>query len=149
MKKVVIGIICLIVVALICVGIYFGSNSLRVNKYSNIDTYDLKDEKIPSVAKVVGEGTLKKVSLSKGEVDTLTLTFEDPNAKASTEKYLAYLKEEGNYIDLDTNDANKKQIGESSKQNTDLVTIETELTEKGYILTIQVGQGQIKLNPQE
>ena len=47
MKKVVIGIICVVVIALICVGIYFGSNSLRVNKYANADTYDLKDEKIP------------------------------------------------------------------------------------------------------
>ena len=149
MKKVVIGIICIIVVALICAGIYFGSNILRVNKYSNIDTYELKNEKIPSVAKVIGEGKLKKASYSKGKVDTLVLTFEDSNAKASVEKYLAYLKENGNYIELETNDANKKQIGESSEQNTDLVTVETELTEKGYILTIQVGEGQIHLNPQE
>lgn len=149
MKKVVIGIICIVVIALICVGIYFGSSSLRVNKYANADTYDLKDEKIPSVAKVVGAGTLKKATLSKGKVDTLVLTFEDSNAKDSAEKYLSYLKENGNYIDLETNDPNKKQIGESSEKNTDLVTVETEIIDNGYKVTLQVGEGQIKLNPVE
>lgn len=150
MKKVLIGILIVVVLALIAVGIILGRNYLLVKKYANIEEYEIRNEKIPSVAKIVGTGTLKKASYTKdktNDYDTLMLTYEDSNAKESTDKYLDYLKENDNYIDAidpESKNENMRKIAETMGDNT--ITVEAELTEKGYILTIQVGKGYIKLN---
>lgn len=149
MKKVVIGIVIVVIAALIAVGVIFGGNYLRVNKYSNIEAYEIRSDSIPSVAKIVGTGTLKKATYTKdrtNDYDTLTLTYEDSNAKESTSKYIEYLKENDNYLDVNTDNDNIKKITESSNNSEDVITVETELTEKGYILKIEVGKGYIMWN---
>ena len=43
MKKVVICLIVVIVIALVAVGVIFGRQRLLVNKYSNIEKYELRN----------------------------------------------------------------------------------------------------------
>ena len=149
MKKVVIGIVVVVLAALIAVCVIVGGNYLRVNKYSSAETYEMRSDSIPSVAKVVGTGKLKKATYTKdraNDYDTLTLTYEDSNAKESTAKYIEYLKENDNYLDVETTEQDTRKITESSVNSEDVITVETKLTENGYILKIEVGKGYIMWN---
>ena len=152
MKKVVICLIVVIVIALVAVGVIFGRQRLLVNKYSNIEKYELRNDSIPSVAKVVGSGTLKKKKKKKdrtNDIETLELVYEDSNAKASSEKYIEYLKENDNYLDTNAENDNIRRIAETSSNSDDLITVETELTENGYIVRIEVGKGFLGLEEQD
>lgn len=152
MKKVVICLIVVVVIALVAVGVIFGRQRLLVNKYSNIEKYELRNDSIPSVAKVVGSGTLKKVTTKKdrtNDIETLELVYEDSNAKASSEKYIEYLKENDNYLDTKAENDNIRRIAETSSNSDDLITVETELTENGYIVRIEVGKGFLGLEEQD
>ena len=57
-----------------------------------------------------------------------------------------YLKDNGNYIEMNMSESNKRKIANPSKE---LITVETEIIEEGFILTIEVGPGSIKVNNPE
>ncbi len=57
-----------------------------------------------------------------------------------------YLKDNGNYIEMNMSDSNKRQIANPSEQ---LITVETEIIDGGFVLTIEVGPGSIKVNNPE
>ena len=126
-KKLIILIV-VIIIALICVGIYFGIRAVKINKYTKADEYVVGSAKIASVNKVLGEKKIKKYSHTKTNIETLELTFEDPNKEQSVKEYMDYIKDSG------------------KDPSEELVTVQTELTSDGFILTIEVGPGSIKIN---
>ena len=83
------------------------------------------------------------------DIETLELVYEDSNAKASSEKYIEYLKENDNYLDTKAENDNIRRIAETSSNSDDLITVETELTENGYIVRIEVGKGFLGLEEQD
>ena len=78
--------------------------------------------------------------------DILKLTFIDANKEDTVKKYMDYLKDNGNYIEMLIDDKNKRQLASPSEE---LITVETEITDDGFIVTIEVGAGSIKINSQE
>ena len=54
-----------------------------------------------------------------------------------------YIKDSGNYIEMNKDNSNIRQLADPSEE---LVTVQTELTSDGFILTIEVGPGSIKIN---
>ena len=60
--------------------------------------------------------------------------------------YMDSLKDNGNYIEMMMDDKNKRQLASPADE---LITVETELTEDGFTVTIEVGAGSIKINSQE
>lgn len=141
-KKLIILIV-VIIIALICVGIYFGIRAVKINKYTKADEYVVGSAKIASVNKVLGEKKIKKYSHTKTNIETLELTFEDPNKEQSVKEYMDYIKDSGNYIEMNKDNSNIRQLADPSEE---LVTVQTELTSDGFILTIEVGPGSIKIN---
>lgn len=146
MNKKVIIIISIILVIILAIGIYCGIKINKTKKYETTDTYTVKGEEITSVKSAIGEIKVKKYSHSKDNTETLTLTFEDQNKEEDATKYIQYLKENGTYIEMRLEDPNKKQLAKSAENSGDLVTVETEITEKGFKVTIIVGPGTIMLD---
>ena len=99
MKKKIIIICSVVAILLIAVGIYFLVRANNLKKYSNADTYKLNGEEITSVKAAIGEKKLVKYS---SKSDTLELTFEDTEKEKSTEEYIQYLLDNGNYIVMGT-----------------------------------------------
>lgn len=149
MKKKLIIIISILVAILLGIGIYFGIKTINLKKYRVADTYTVKGEEITSVKAVLGEKELKKYSYEKENTETLVLTFVDSDKEQSAKKYIEHLKDNGNYIEMKTEDKNKNQIAKSGKNSKDLVTVESECTEDGFTVTIMVGPGAIKLDSVE
>ena len=77
MNKKIIIIIAIVLIILLAVGIYFGIRINTTNKYEAADIYTVKGEEITSVKAAIGEIDLKKYSYSKGDTETLVLTFKD------------------------------------------------------------------------
>lgn len=147
MKKKII-IICSVIVAvlLIAIGIYFVIRTNNLNNYKNAETYKLNGEEITSVKAAIGERKLIKYSK---KADTLELTFEDSDKEKSAEDYIQYLLDNGNYIRANIEDKNKKQISKSAENSNDIVIVETELQDNGFKVILQVGEGQIIVDPIE
>ena len=76
----------------------------------------------------------------------MKLHFVDSNKEETIKKYMDSLKDNGNYIEMTMDNKNKRQLASPSKE---LITVETEITSDGFILTIEVGAGSIKINSQE
>ena len=55
----------------------------------------------------------------------------------------------GNYIKANIEDKNKKQISSSAENSNNIVIVETEYTEKGFKVILQVGEGHIIVDPIE
>ena len=110
------------------------------------DMYKVKSEKIASVKSVVGERKIKTYSKSNQGVQILKLTFIDNDSENTVKEYMNYLKDNGNYIEMNMSESNKRKIANPSKE---LITVETEIIEGGFILTIEVGPGSIKVNNPE
>ena len=146
MKKKIIIICSVVSILLIAVGIYFLVRANNLKKYSNADTYKLNGEEITSVKAAIGEKKLVKYS---SKSDTLELTFEDTEKEKSTEEYIQYLLDNGNYIKANIEDKNKKQISRSAENSNNIVIVETEYTEKGFKVILQVGEGHIIVDPIE
>lgn len=145
-KKVIIICSVIIAIILIAVGIYFAVRANNLKNYKNAETYKLNGEEITSVKSAIGEKKLVKYSRKS---DTLELTFEDPDKEKSAEAYIQYLLDNGNYIKANLEDKNKKQISRSAENSNDIVVVETEYTEKGFKVKLQVGAGQIIVDPIE
>ncbi len=145
-KKVIIVVVAIIAIILVALAISFGIKKYNQNKYTKADEYELGNEKITSIKTVVGEKKIKKYSHSKSNIETLKLTFEDTDSEATVKKYMDYLKDNGNYIEMNMSDSNKRQIANPSEQ---LITVETEIIDGGFVLTIEVGPGSIKVNNPE
>lgn len=146
MKKKIIIICTIILIIAIGVLTYFIIKTSNTKKYQNTDTYKLNGEEITSVKTVLGETQLKKYSKT---AETLELTFKDENKQQSAEKYIKYLLENGNYIKANLEDENKQQISKSANNSNNIVIVETQNTDDGFKVTIQVGPGQIKIDPIE
>ena len=143
-KKVVI-VIAVLVIAIICgVAIRFGIQKMQKSKYTKADEYEVGGIEFPSIKKIVGEKEVIKYSHEKSNVEKLELTFKDPDKEITVDKYIETIKDGGNYIDMRTNNENKKQI--ASTTDTGLITVQTETTSDGFILTIEVGEGSIKID---
>lgn len=145
-KKIIILIVIILIAVLIAIGIYFGIKTVKINKYTVADEYEVKDVKIASVKAIVGEKKITKHSYKRNTTEILTLTFEDPDKEQTVKKYMDAIKDSGNYIEMEMQDSNKRQIACPDKE---LITVQTETTENGFILTIEVGPGSIKVNEQE
>lgn len=141
---IVIATIAIIVILAECINIVVRKS--KINKYTKADEYVVSGEKIPSVKSAVGEKKIKKYSHSTMNNDILKLTFIDANKEDTVKKYMDYLKDNGNYIEMLIDDKNKRQIASPSEE---LITVETEITDDGFIVTIEVGAGSIKINSQE
>ena len=139
-KKVIIIIAAIAVIAVLagCISLLIRTN--KIKQYTKADEYIVGGEKIPSVKSAVGEKKIKKYSHSKTNIDTLKLTFE------TVKTYMDSLKDNGNYIEMMMDDKNKRQLASPADE---LITVETELTEDGFTVTIEVGAGSIKINSQE
>lgn len=148
-RKIIITIVVILLIAVIGIGTYFIIRTNNLEKYRKADKYNIKGEEIISVKTVLPELNLKKYSHEKGNTETLVLYFEDSNKEESTKKYMDYLFENGNYINMRLDESNKKQIAKSADNTDDLVTIETEYTDDGFLLRIIVGPGTVKLDPIE
>lgn len=146
MNKKIIIIIAIVLIILLAVGIYFGIRINTTNKYEAADTYTVKGEEITSVKAAIGEIDLKKYSYSKGDTETLVLTFKDSNKEENATKYIQYLKDNGNYIEMRTEDTNKQQLAKSAENSEDLVTVETDIIDDGFEVIIIVGPGTIQLD---
>ena len=114
--------------------------------YKRQDIYTVKGEEITSVKAAIGEIDLKKYSYSKGDTETLVLTFKDSNKEENATKYIQYLKDNGNYIEMRTEDTNKQQLAKSAENSEDLVTVETDIIDDGFEVIIIVGPGTIQLD---
>lgn len=145
-KKVIIIVVSIIAIILVALAISFGIQKYNQNKYAKTDEYEIGNEKITSVKAVVGEKKIKKYSYSNAEIERLKLTFEDTDSESTVKEYMDYLKDNGNYIEMNMSDSNKRQIANPSEQ---LITVETEIIDGGFILTIEVGPGQIRVDSQE
>lgn len=146
MNKKIIIIIAIVLIILLAVGIYFGIRINTTNKYEAADIYTVKGEEITSVKAAIGEIDLKKYSYSKGDTETLVLTFKDSNKEENATKYIQYLKDNGNYIEMRTEDTNKQQLAKSAENSEDLVTVETDIIDDGFEVIIIVGPGTIQLD---
>lgn len=146
MKKKIIIACAIVLVVVIAVSVYFIVQMSNLKKYRNADTYKLNGEEIISIKTAIGDRKLTKFTASK---EVLELYFEDSNKEKSVEDYIEYLMDNGNYIKANLEDSNKKQISRSAENSTNIVIVETEYTDEGFKLTIQVGPGQIKVDPIE
>lgn len=145
-KKLIIIIVAIIVIAILAGCISLIVKTSKISKYTKADEYTVGGEKIPSVKSAVDEKKIKKYSHSKTNIDTLKLTFVDSNKEETVKKYMDSLKDNGNYIEMMIDDKNKRQLASPADE---LITVETEITDEGFILTIEVGAGSIKINSQE
>lgn len=146
MKKKIIIICSIILLIIVGVIIYFAVKSNNIEKYENADKYIINDEEITSVKTVLGKKEIQKYSRDS---ETLELTFKDENKEKSAEEYIKYLLNNGNYIKANLQDKNKQQISKSANNSSNVVIVETELTEEGFKVIIQVGPGQIHIDPIE
>lgn len=145
-KKVIIVVVAIIAIILVSLAILFGIRKYKINQYTKADEYEVKSEKITSVKSVVGERKIKTYSKSNQGVQILKLTFIDNDSENTVKEYMNYLKDNGNYIEMNMSESNKRKIANPSKE---LITVETEIIEGGFILTIEVGPGSIKVNNPE
>lgn len=145
-KKVIIVIVAIAVIAILIGCISLIVRASKISQYTKADAYIVDGESIPSVKSAVGEKKIKKYSHSKTNIDTLKLTFIDSNKEETVKKYMDSLKDNGNYIEMMMDDKNKRQLASPADE---LITVETEITDEGFILTIEVGAGSIKINSQE
>lgn len=146
-KKVIIVVVSIIAIILVALAISFGIKKYNINKYTKADEYEVGNEKIASVKTAVGEKKITKYSHSKSNIETIKLTFADSDSQNTVKQYIEYLKDNGNYIEMNLSDSNKRQIANPADQ---LITVETEIIDGGFILTIEVGPGSIKvINNQE
>ena len=145
-KKVIVLVVLLILIVLLLVG-YFGIRVVKKGKYTKADSYEVGGVKISSVNKVVGEKKVTKYSSSNGDIKKLELTFKDSDKENTIEKYLNYIKENEGYINTQTKGDNIKQIASSKDQG--VVTIKTETTSDGFVLTIEVGDATFEVAPIE
>ncbi len=145
-KKVIIVVVAIIAIILVSLAIWFGIRKYKINQYTKADEYEVKSEKIASVKSVVGERKIKTYSKSNQGVQILKLTFMDNDSENTVKEYMNYLKDNGNYIEMNMSESNKRKIANPSKE---LITVETEIIEGGFILTIEVGPGSIKVNNPE
>ena len=145
-KKVIIVVVAIIAIILVSLAIWFGIRKYKINQYPKADKYEVKSEKIASVKSVVGERKIKTYSKSNQGVQILKLTFIDNDSENTVKEYMNYLKDNGNYIEMNMSESNKRKIANPSKE---LITVETEIIEGGFILTIEVGPGSIKVNNPE
>jgi len=147
MNKKIIIFIAVILIALCGVLVYFGIRAININKYTNADTYVLGDKSIPSVKSVLGNKKIKSYKHSKSNIETLILEFEDPEKEQSVNKYIAQIKESGNFIESNEGNSKVREISNVEKEN--VFSVKTEITDKGFKLTIENGPGSIKINPIE
>ena len=145
-KKVIVLVVLLILIVLLLVG-YFGIRVVKKGQYTKADSYEVGGVKISSVNKVVGEKKVTKYSSSNGDIKKLELTFKDSDKENTIEKYLNYIKENEGYINTQTKGDNIKQIASSKDQG--VVTIKTETTSDGFVLTIEVGDATFEVAPIE
>lgn len=146
MKKKIIIICSIILLIIIGVITYFTIKSNNIKKYENAEKYIINDEEIESVKNVLGKKEIQKYSKDK---ETLELTFKDENKEKSAEEYIQYLLNNGNYIKANLEDKNKQQISKSAENSSNIVIVETEIIENGFKVIIQVGPGQIHIDPIE
>ena len=143
MKKIKIILVIIVLAILISVGTYFGIRTININKYTKANEYEVKEAKIPSVKTVLGEKKVKKYSYKKNTTEILELEFEDSNKEQSAKEYLDYIKDNGNYIEMNTEKSNTRQI---ASPGADIITVQTELTEIGFKVIIEVGPGEMKMD---
>lgn len=146
MKKKIIIICAIVLIVIIAIATYFIIQMNNLKKYRNADTYKLNGEEIISVKTAIGDRKLVKYKASN---ETLELYFEDSSKEKSVEDYIDYLMDNGNYIKANLEDSNKKQISRSAENSTNIVIVETEYTDDGFKILLQVGPGQIKVDPIE
>lgn len=142
-KKIAITIIIIIAALIIAVGVFFAIRLVNINKYTVADEYEVKGVKIASVKSVLGEKKVKKYSYKKNTTEILELEFEDENKEQSAKEYLDYIKDNGNYIEMEVKEENKRQI---ASPDVDITTVQTEITDNGFKVTIEVGPGKMKMN---
>lgn len=146
-KKVIIVVASIIAIILVALAVSFGIKKYNINKYTKADEYEVGNEKIASIKTAVGEKKITEYSHSKSNIETIKLTFADSDSQNTVKQYIEYLKDNGNYIEMNVSDSNKRQIANPADQ---LITVETEIIDGGFILTIEVGPGSIKvINNQE
>lgn len=143
MKKIKIILVIIVLAILISVGTYFGIRTININKYTKANEYEVKEAKIPSVKTVLGEKKVKKYAYKKNTTEILELEFEDSNKEQSAKEYLDYIKDNGNYIEMNTENNNTRQI---ASPGADIITVQTELTEIGFKVIIEVGPGEMKMD---
>lgn len=146
MKKNIIMICSIITIILIGIIVYFIIKTNNIKKYIKADIYEVNNEEIISVKSAIGEKEILKYSKTK---ETLELTFKDTDKEKSTEDYIQQLLDNGNYIKANLEDKNRRQISKSANNSNNIVIVETEITEEGFKLIIQVGPGQIHIDPIE
>lgn len=146
MKKKIIIICSIILIILISVIVYFTIRTNNIKKYTNTEKYEINNEEIISVKKAIGEKEILKYSKTK---ESLELIFKDTNKEKTVEEYIQYLVDNGNYIKANMEDKNKKQISRSANNSNNIVIVETQIIDEGFKLTIQVGPGQIHIDPIE
>ena len=146
-NKKIIALIVILVIAIICVIAFFGIKRIKKSQYTKADEYEVGGVKFASVNKIVGEKKVTKYVHEKSNIDKLELTFQDSDKENTVETYINYIKDNGNYIDMRTEEQNKRQIASTTDKG--LITVQTEITSDGFILTIEVGEGNIKIDPIE
>ena len=142
-KKIAITILVIISAVLISLGVFFAIRLRNINKYTVADEYEVKGVKITSVKSVLGEKKVKKYSYKKNTTEILELEFENTNKEQSAKEYLDYIKDNGNYIEMEVKEENKRQI---ASPDVDITTVQTEITDEGFKVTIEVGPGKMKMN---
>lgn len=143
-KKIAIILIIVVILAvLVSLGIYLAIRTSNINKYTIADEYEVKGVKIASVKSVLGEKKVTNYSYKKNTTEILELEFEDTDKEQSAKKYLDYIKDNGNYIEMEVKEENKRQI---ASPDSDITTVQTEITEKGFKVTIEVGPGKMEMN---
>ena len=120
-----------------------------INKVSNADYYNIGNDKITSIAKVVGKRKINKVSThrSKG-VTTKEYQYVDiKDTRSDIDKYIEQLRKD-NYISTSNIDLTRRsstiELATYSIDSTKIIIINISYDLNSYTITIKKGPGSIQ-----
>ncbi len=149
MKKKLIILITILVIIVVGIITFFVITGSSKNKYQNATEYSVGGENIPSVKTVLGDRKVIKSYHENGEVETLTLIFEDNDAEKSAKDYINYLLEEQSYLKMQTENDSIIEAAKNMENKDGLLTVDIELVDNGFKLIIKAGPGKIQVEPIE
>ena len=143
MNKKIVIVVTIILIILISIAALFGYRAYKKSYYATTDEYVVKEQKFPSVKSVVGEKKIKSYSYTKEGSERLELYFEDADKEKTVEQYINKIKDSSFYTEVVKDNPNEREI---ARKDGDLITVKTEITDDGFKLEIEVGDGYIQFN---
>ncbi len=149
MKKKLIILVTILLIMIIGFVTYFAITQSNKNKYQNATEYAIKGEKVPSVKSVLGDKKVIKCYHEDGDVETLTLTFEDSDGERSATEYIDHLLKNESYLKMRAEDESIKEAAKNMESQSGILTVDAQAVDKGFKVTIKAGAGTISVDPME